>query len=259
MDLYNFGNGDVPAHKHPNGGGWVADTAEVDITCYVGPYAFVYDNARIKDNVRIDDYARVFGNASVCQNAKVYGDAQVYGQAVLYNNSKVSVKAKVYGKAKLYDNCSVYDNAEVFDDATIRNFSEVYENSKICGNAVLIDHTKIYNDCIVTRQPLIILTGKISPIISHITITDNLISIGCIVLPPSIWKKYGVTIFKYFKNYFTYNENEMEKWINILLYMAEFHNCVDRPDDIEKIEKNKVIQRILAGETQDRNINKGTM
>ena len=26
---FNDGNGPVPAHKHPNGGGWVADTAKV--------------------------------------------------------------------------------------------------------------------------------------------------------------------------------------------------------------------------------------
>jgi hypothetical protein len=25
--FFNFGNGPVPAHQHPNGGGWVADSA----------------------------------------------------------------------------------------------------------------------------------------------------------------------------------------------------------------------------------------
>ena len=36
-DYFDFddGNGPVPAHKHPNGGGWVADTATVDETAYV--------------------------------------------------------------------------------------------------------------------------------------------------------------------------------------------------------------------------------
>ena len=27
---FKDGNGPVPAHEHPNGGGWVADTAKVD-------------------------------------------------------------------------------------------------------------------------------------------------------------------------------------------------------------------------------------
>ena len=36
MTQFDFGNGPVPAHQHPNGGGWVADTAHVDDTAYVG-------------------------------------------------------------------------------------------------------------------------------------------------------------------------------------------------------------------------------
>jgi hypothetical protein len=27
MTAFDFGNGPVPAHRHPNGGGWVADTS----------------------------------------------------------------------------------------------------------------------------------------------------------------------------------------------------------------------------------------
>ena len=65
--MYDFsdGRGEVPAHKHtnPDGsvGGWVAETASVENTCY------------------IDEHAKVFGNARVFGNAKVYGDAEVYG------------------------------------------------------------------------------------------------------------------------------------------------------------------------------------
>ena len=44
MSLHDFqdGNGPVPARQHPNGGGWVADTAHVDASAYVGPDAWVY-------------------------------------------------------------------------------------------------------------------------------------------------------------------------------------------------------------------------
>ena len=38
---YDFGSGPVPAHQHPNGGGWVADTASVASTAFVGPDAVV--------------------------------------------------------------------------------------------------------------------------------------------------------------------------------------------------------------------------
>ena len=36
MISFDFGTGPVPAHKHPNGGGWVADTAFVGDKVFVG-------------------------------------------------------------------------------------------------------------------------------------------------------------------------------------------------------------------------------
>ena len=47
MTTFDFGNGPVPAHKHPNGGGWVADSATVADTAYVGPDAKVSGSARV--------------------------------------------------------------------------------------------------------------------------------------------------------------------------------------------------------------------
>ena len=34
-------------HQHPNGGGWVANTATVDASAFVGRDAQVYDYARV--------------------------------------------------------------------------------------------------------------------------------------------------------------------------------------------------------------------
>jgi len=44
---HDFGDGKGPvlAHKHPNGGGWVANTADVDDTAFVGPNACVSGSA----------------------------------------------------------------------------------------------------------------------------------------------------------------------------------------------------------------------
>ena len=44
---HDFGAGPIPAHRHANGGGWVADTATVADTAYVGPEALVYGDARV--------------------------------------------------------------------------------------------------------------------------------------------------------------------------------------------------------------------
>ena len=75
---FNDGNGPVPAHRHSNGGGWVAETAKVDASAHVGPDAKVYG------------YAHVYGNACVSGYAQVYGDAQLYGFAWVFGDAKVS-------------------------------------------------------------------------------------------------------------------------------------------------------------------------
>jgi len=79
MSTYNFndGNGPVPAHQHPNGGGWVADSSTVADTAFVAPNALVYGNARVCDNALVSGNARVSGYARVCDNAQVSGDAKV--------------------------------------------------------------------------------------------------------------------------------------------------------------------------------------
>ena len=56
---HNFGYGPVPAHRHANGGGWVANSAKVSDTAYISETARVYDRAQ------------VFGDARVCGNAQV--------------------------------------------------------------------------------------------------------------------------------------------------------------------------------------------
>ena len=74
---FDFGFGPVPAHRHPHGGGWVADTAHVADSAYIGPDA------------------RVYGDAWVNGDARVYGDAQVYGDAWVNGNARVSGNATI--------------------------------------------------------------------------------------------------------------------------------------------------------------------
>ena len=53
MTQFDFGDGPVPAHRHSNGGGWVADTAHVADTAYVGRNARVSVNAWVSGNARV--------------------------------------------------------------------------------------------------------------------------------------------------------------------------------------------------------------
>lgn len=89
MTTFDFGNGPVPAHRHPNGGGWVADTAYVDDTAYVGSNAQVFDNAAVYDNATIFDNARIFDRAKVSDDARVHGDVRVFGNARICDNLRI--------------------------------------------------------------------------------------------------------------------------------------------------------------------------
>ena len=67
---YDFqdGNGPVPAQQHPNGGGWVADTATVEKTaCRTKCQSFWQ--------------RKILGQRPVHGNARVYGEAKVHGNA----------------------------------------------------------------------------------------------------------------------------------------------------------------------------------
>jgi Family of unknown function (DUF6055) len=92
---------------HPNGGGWVASTARVDPTAFVGPRARVLGNAIVSGNARIEGWAIVSGNAQVRDNAVVEDFAQVLNGQV-YENARVSAltvvnnaSARIHGSARV--------------------------------------------------------------------------------------------------------------------------------------------------------------
>ena len=62
---FQDGNGPVPAHQHPNGGGWVADTATVEETAYVGADARVSGSALVEGGVQLLGDTRISGVSCV--------------------------------------------------------------------------------------------------------------------------------------------------------------------------------------------------
>jgi len=94
---FKDGLGEVPAHQHPQGGGWVADTARVDITAYIGPYAKVFGNATIRGHAQVYDDAQISGTAWIRDSARVYGQARVSGGVGVYGH------AEIYGDTVLGD------------------------------------------------------------------------------------------------------------------------------------------------------------
>ena len=90
-------------HQHENGGGWVANTATVEATVYVGP------NAQVSGNARVYGYAWVSGNAWVFGDARVFGDA--WETSPLYiQGSRHSVTNCAHGSITI--GCQVHTFAE---------------------------------------------------------------------------------------------------------------------------------------------------
>lgn len=247
--MFDFGKGYLePAHQHPNGGGWVADTAFVEDTCFVGPYATVYDNAQVSGNVKVNDYAKIYGDAVLMDNVKVYGNAEVFDNAKIKKNARVCGNAIVYGKALVTDNSSVFDNAEVYDEAILSNYSQVYENARVYKNVKLRDYMKCYNRMVMTRTPKIV-EGFFSTFI----ITDHHVSIGCFVLPPELMIANYKEILQR-NNYdkeTKYDEEFLNGSLEVIKFLIDTHKCVSRQEDLEYCEKNNIVQLILDGKSED--------
>jgi carbonic anhydrase/acetyltransferase-like protein (isoleucine patch superfamily) len=81
----------VNGRTHPNGGGWVANTATVASTVYVGPRAIVRGNSNISGNARIDGTAWVEG-ATVRDNVVIDGNANVW-QGTYSGNAHITDNA----------------------------------------------------------------------------------------------------------------------------------------------------------------------
>ena len=96
MTTHNFGFGEVPAHRHSNGGGWVADTAKVADTAYVGVNACVYGNAIVSGYAQVFGIARMSGDARLSGNAYVTGNALVCGSAVITKTPPTAQRSDGY-------------------------------------------------------------------------------------------------------------------------------------------------------------------
>ncbi len=133
-ETFDFGNGPVPAHKHENGGGWVADTAHVDDTVYVGPDARVYGFAKVYDHVRINDQATVYGQAQLHNDVCISNTAQIFNNAIIRNSVSVRHQAKVYGHAQLFNHVTIKDKANISGYIVLRGSVIIAKDVKFDSN-----------------------------------------------------------------------------------------------------------------------------
>jgi len=91
---------DTEQHRHKNTdgtlGGWVAETAKVEKTVFVGPFSIVYGKAEVTGKVRILDLAQVSGSAKLSGDVVVSGncwlDHGTYKTGHFHSNAKVQTK-----------------------------------------------------------------------------------------------------------------------------------------------------------------------
>lgn len=236
--VMDFGDGQglVPAHRHPRGEGWVADTAWVDPSAFVGEHAQVFGNAKVIMNAIVDGYARVYDNAMISGNARVYGDSQVAGCAQISGEARVSGRAKIFGNARITDCAQVYDFAQVYDNGMVREHGEVFNNAIIKEKGEVYYSMQITDNCIVTRRPKVCLGFEY-----NVTITDHHVTLGCVSMPPTLMRKAGARIIRLMG----YDRQEAADWVASFMGVADFHKCADIPEELENTNERDVIMALL--------------
>jgi hypothetical protein len=158
-------------HRHPNGGGWVENTAKVAVTAMVAKNALVYDyawvmgnsaicdNARVSGNALVDEYAQIGGKASVFGNAEIFGNAQIFGKAHVYESAKafgdcqVSGEASIFGSAQVFEAARVFGNAYMSGRAQAFGLARVFGHSQISGRARISESAKVFQDARICGDP----------------------------------------------------------------------------------------------------------
>lgn len=118
---FKDGKGRVFAHKHDNGGGWVADTA------YVAP------GVKVSRSAQVYDFAKVYDACKITHNAQVCGNAHLYNCVTVRDSAIVRGYARVYNNARLCGSTEVRDSALITGDAEFNNRVRVYNHARIHG------------------------------------------------------------------------------------------------------------------------------
>ena len=100
---------DVDGAAHPNGGGFVEATAQVERSAYVGPHARVLGKSKVLGQARIEDCATV-RESTVSGNAIVSDHALVEGRSVVRDYARVRDWGCVRGGATIKDCAKVIEH-----------------------------------------------------------------------------------------------------------------------------------------------------
>ncbi|HEX3135016.1 MAG TPA: DUF6055 domain-containing protein, partial [Planctomycetota bacterium] len=132
-------------HPHPRGGGWVANSAQVDATAYVGPHAQVRNGAKMLGTARIED------QAVVKNGALVRDEAVIGGNAIIRDIAKVTGKARVTDHAVVMNDTTIADDAVISGWALVRDGAKGSDQARVHDCALVSDRAKILGQAQVAR------------------------------------------------------------------------------------------------------------
>lgn len=128
---------------HANGGGWVASTAHVDDTAFVGPDARVLGHAQVHGTARIEGHAVVDREGEVKDRAIIRDYAMVTGRGVVGEDAVVCDEATIRGgvvdgQATVGAMSLIDGNAHIHGKAILRMIVNYIDRYEVGGTAQLL-------------------------------------------------------------------------------------------------------------------------
>lgn len=136
-------NSNIKGHRHNNGGGFVANSAQVDESVYVGEDAMVLDSAIVTGNARIEDSAIVRGAAKVGGSAKILDHALVQGSARVDGSATLSGYSIADGLSKITDQAHIGGQAIINGEAEVSEYGQVLESALVSGFYTVSGHAVV--------------------------------------------------------------------------------------------------------------------
>ena len=175
---FKDGRGKVFAHRHVNGEGWVADTAKVADSVFVGKKAAVYHRAEISGGLEIKQYAAVCGAAKIAADGYISEDTFVAGSTNIKGTIWISGYARLYGgtfvgsntvsghvrvhhrpfvrDSKLHGYCFIAGTAKINNSTVdglamvggnaIVSFSTINKDTRVAGSALVVSSVLKYTN-----------------------------------------------------------------------------------------------------------------
>jgi carbonic anhydrase/acetyltransferase-like protein (isoleucine patch superfamily) len=124
------------------------------------------ENLSHNGNCWIHGDSKVYDNAKVCENATIYDEVKVFhkslvrGNAQVYNTTQVLDSAEIRDNARIFGNSLIYMNSQIGGNVTIDGNYHISLANKLFGNILITGKGTLRNLDLNSREPSVILNGK---------------------------------------------------------------------------------------------------